>query len=228
MSRKRNARKARKAKESDREHEIAGKPGGEGVDAPSGGGLSAEAAGRDDAQASPSSAEASDGGGGEAELKALCAELNDKLLRTRAEFENYRKRVQREFAEIRSQTKISTVQEFLPVYDHFQMALEHASQSDDVGALRQGIELIQNEFSRTLETLGIVPLQAVGEPFNPEEHEAMAQEPSAEVPEGRVTRQWKVGFKAGERLVRPASVIVSSGLVSSDDDTEDGKKEEVT
>jgi len=145
-----------------------------------------------------------------ADPEVLLRETGEKLLRTKAEFENYRKRVQREFADIREQTKIRVIDEFLTVYDHFQMALSHA-ESDDVQSLRQGMEMIQAEFERTLANLGAEPIDAVGQPFDPEAHEAIAQEPSEEVEEGHVLRQWKAGFRVGERLLRPATVVVSGG-----------------
>jgi molecular chaperone GrpE len=145
-----------------------------------------------------------------ADDQARLQEANDRLLRTKAEFENYRKRVQREFAEIREQTKLLVIQEFLTVYDHFQMALSHAD-SDDLASLRQGMEMIHAEFRRTLGNLGAEEIEALGKPFDPETHDALAQEPSPEVPEGHVLRQWKAGFKLGERLLRPATVVVSAG-----------------
>ena len=160
---------------------------------------------------------------GEPDYKALYHAANDKWLRTKAELENYRRRIQREFTDIRAQTKMMTVQEFLSVYDHFQMAVEHAAQSTDVESLRQGLELIQGEFARTLENLGAVPFDAEGEPFDPELHEAMAQQPSDTVPAGHVLKQWKAGFRLGDRLLRPATVIVSSGAAEEGDDAESGK-----
>jgi len=140
----------------------------------------------------------------------------DKYLRSKAEFDNYRKRTQREFAEIREHVKLLTVQEFLTVLDHFQMAMDHADQSEDVATLKQGIEMILAEFQRTFENLGVAEVKSVGESFDPTLHEAIAQEPSEEIPEGHVVRQWKPGFTLGEKLIRPASVIVSAGPPATD------------
>lgn len=144
-------------------------------------------------------------------LETRLADTQERLLRTRAEFDNYRKRIQREFADIRLQTKLATIHEFLTVFDHFQMALAHASDDTESSSLRQGMELIQAEFSRTLEGLGLTTLNTVGQPFDPILHEAIAQEGSTEIPEGHVLRQWKAGFQLGDRLVRPATVVVSAG-----------------
>lgn len=155
------------------------------------------------------------------DTEALLAEANDKCLRAKAELDNYRRRTQREFAEIRNSVKLMIVQEFLPVLDHFQMALEHADLDASGDALKQGMEMIHSEFKRTFEALGITPVTAAGEPFDPTRHEAMAQEPSDDVPEGHILREWRSGFCMGERLVRPATVVVSSGPPA-----EDGQGEE--
>ncbi len=151
----------------------------------------------------------SDGEATAPDFAAICEELKDRLLRQQAEFDNYRKRTQREFSAIRTQTKAATVEEFLTVYDHFSMALTHAN--EDCSALRQGMEMILAEFRRTFESLGVEEMATVGLPFDPNEHEAIAQEPSDEVPEGHVLRQWKSGFRMGDRLLRPAAVVVSAG-----------------
>ncbi|MBT3379656.1 MAG: nucleotide exchange factor GrpE [Lentisphaerae bacterium] len=141
----------------------------------------------------------------------LLAEARDKILRSKAEFDNYRKRTQREFAEIREHVKLLTVQEFLTVLDHFRMAMDHADQSEDVATLKQGMEMILAEFQRTFENLGVSEVKSAGEIFDPTKHEAIAQEPSEEIPEGNIVRQWKPGFLLGEKLIRPATVIVSAG-----------------
>lgn len=143
------------------------------------------------------------------DYQALGEELKDKLLRQHAEFDNYRKRTQREFTAIREQAKAATVEEFLTVYDHFGMALAHADEQSSM--LRQGMDMILVEFRRTFESLGVEEMAPVGQPFNPNLHEAIAQEPSETVPEGHVLRQWKAGFRIGEKLLRPAAVIVSAG-----------------
>lgn len=152
----------------------------------------------------------------------LLDEARDKYLRSKAEFDNYRKRTQREFAEIREYVKLLTVQEFLTVLDHFRMAMDHADQSEDVATLKQGMEMILAEFERTFENLGVSEVKSVGEPFDPTLHEAIAQEPSEDMPEGHIVRQWKPGFSLGEKLIRPAAVIVSAGSPAADaEDTAD-------
>ncbi len=143
-------------------------------------------------------------------LQKQLAEANDKFLRAKAEHENYRKRVQREFGEIRQTTKLLTVSDFLSVYDHFQMAMSH-DQTADYEALKTGMKMIQSEFNKALENLGIETINAEGQVFDPNEHEAVAQEASDTVPAGQVLNQWKSGYRMSGKLIRPASVVVSSG-----------------
>lgn len=150
-------------------------------------------------------------------LKNDLQEAEDKFVRSKADLDNYRKRVQKEAAEIRQYTRLSTVEQFLPVFDHFQMAMQHVGENPDVETLKQGMDMILNEFSRTFESLGVERVNAEGRPFDPNEHEAMAQEPSDEIPEGHVLRQWKCGYRMGERLLRPATVVVSSGPAEEKD-----------
>jgi molecular chaperone GrpE len=146
-----------------------------------------------------------------AELNRKLGEANDRFLRLYADFDNYRKRMQKEMSEARNNARNATVETFLTVFDHFMMAMEHADHNPDFQVLYQGMKLISSEFERTLESLGIQRVDAIGEEFDPNVHDAVSQEASDEVPAGRVLRQWKCGFRVGDRLIRPASVIVSSG-----------------
>ncbi len=144
-------------------------------------------------------------------LEEQLRESGEKYMRLRAELDNYRKRMQREAGEIREYAKASTIEEFLSVFDHFQMAMDHVGQASDIATLKQGMQMILGEFRKTFESLGVKPVDATGQVFDPEQHDAVAQEPSSEVEAGRVLRQWKCGYRLGERLLRPATVIVSSG-----------------
>ena len=141
----------------------------------------------------------------------IIAELNDKLLRLHADFDNYRKRMAREANETRERSKIAVITEFLPVYDFYNMAMKHASTSDDVNAIKQGMQMILNEFKRALDSFSIKEIPTEGKPFDPRLHEAAKTEASESVPEGTIIAQWKPGYMMGERLIRPAMVVVSSG-----------------
>lgn len=170
----------------------------------------------DDADTQAAEAAAADGDAAEKapeqpDYQAQLAEMTDKLLRSRAEFDNYRKRITREFGDVREQAKQRTIGEFLPVYDTFILAVSHMETSSDIESIKQGMQMILTEFERTFESLGVKEVAAVGEPFDARFHEAVAQEASDSVPEGTVIRQWKSGFTVGENLLRPATVVVSSG-----------------
>jgi molecular chaperone GrpE len=141
----------------------------------------------------------------------LLALANDRYLRARADFENYRKRMAREFTEVRENARQQTVSEFLGIYDFILLAIEHAETAVDMDAIRQGLRMIFTEFERTFENLDVKLIETVGKDFDPNLHEAISQEASADIPEGKIIRQWKPGFTLGNRLLRPASVVVSSG-----------------
>ncbi len=166
-------------------------------------------------QASPTEAEqepqAQQGEPQEQDLQEKVRELNDKYLRAKAQYDNYRKRMQREFDDVRKETKASTLAEFLTVYDHFQMALQHAENQGDYATLKQGIDMIYNEFGKAFENLNVMPIHAEGKTFEPNLHEAVGHEHSDEVPAGQVIKQYQCGYQVNDRLVRPARVVVSAG-----------------
>jgi molecular chaperone GrpE len=91
------------------------------------------------------------------------------------------------------------------------MAVIHAGQNADVDSLKQGMTMIFNEFEKALENAGVTRFSALGQLFDPNLHEAVSQEPSAEVPADSVSREWKCGYRIGDRLLRPATVVVSAG-----------------
>jgi len=150
----------------------------------------------------------------------LIAELNDKYLRLRADFDNYRKRMAREADETRERSKIIVVTDFLPVYDFFMMAMQHSEKTDDIAALKQGMNMILNEFKKAFDGLGVKEINAVGKEFDPKFHEAMKTENSDDVPEGTVIAQWKAGYIIGDRLIRPATVVVSAGPAKKEEAAE--------
>jgi molecular chaperone GrpE len=146
-----------------------------------------------------------------AELETKLQEAEDKILRTHAEYDNYRKRSFREIADARAYVKADTLTPVLNVFDHFKMAVDAAEQTEDMNVIREGMKMINNEFSRAMEEFGVEEINAVGTVFDPKIHEAVAKEPSDEVEEDTVIKQWRCGYKLGERLLRPATVVVSTG-----------------
>jgi molecular chaperone GrpE len=151
-----------------------------------------------------------------AELESQLQEASQRALRAQAELENYRKRIQREMdSEIRY-AALPLVRDLLAVLDNLNRAIEatQARSAGEVSAdsgLLEGVRMVAAQFESTLKQHGCMPIETVGTPFNPNEHQAIAQEPSTEHPAGTVTRATQVGYKLHDRVVRPAQVFVSTG-----------------
>lgn len=145
------------------------------------------------------------------EILEKLAVSEDKYLRLNAEFDNFRKRVIREKSDIRINAQFEVLNHIVPVLDHFEFALGSADQSHNLDKLFEGMKLIKTEFERALTTLGVELINAVGKPFDPKFHEAIAYEASDEVEKEIVLKQWRAGYKMGDRLIRPATVVISSG-----------------
>ncbi len=145
------------------------------------------------------------------ELNDKVAAAEDKYLRLQADYQNFRKRSAKDITSARGYAVIDTVSPFLQVFDMFDMALTAATKTDNITSLIEGMNMIQNQFGKALEELGIEQYTATGKPFDHNLHEAVATEPSETVPEGEVVRQWNCGYKMGEQILRPARVVVSGG-----------------
>jgi molecular chaperone GrpE len=145
------------------------------------------------------------------ELTAEKASLHDRLLRHRAEFENYRKRVERERSGLYQHGRDDVLLQLLPVVDNFERALSSLETSEgDAEALRHGIELIHKQFKDALSKFGLEPVEAVGKTFDPHVHEAVTTEATDEHEENTVIEEFQRGYKIGNRLLRPAKVKVAS------------------
>ncbi len=145
-------------------------------------------------------------------VEALRGELaaeKDRNIRLLADFDNYRRRVTREKNETYQRATEAAIAEFLPVLDNFDRAIAQAPAAGDPFA--DGMRMVYGQFSDVLAKAGLTPIAAMGEPFNPAIHEAIAYQPSPDAPEGHVIYEAKRGYRMGDRVVRPASVIVSSG-----------------
>lgn len=148
------------------------------------------------------------------ELEKLNGEiqsLREKLIYLEADYQNYRKRVVKDLSEARLCGAAGTLEPFLTVFDFLGMAKTAAEKSENIESIRQGLNMIIGEFHKAFDELGVKKIATVGADFDPRMHEAAAHEPSDEVPEGKIIREWSGGFKLGERLLRPARVVVSSG-----------------
>lgn len=143
-----------------------------------------------------------------AEKTKEAAEFFDKWLRLRAEFENFKKRVQKEKADLLKFGNESLLRALLPVLDNLTRALDHGKEAGGDPSLVEGVELIHKQFINILERFGVKPISAVGELFDPEKHEAVAQEESDLEP-NKIMGEVEKGYFYHERLLRPAKVIVA-------------------
>jgi molecular chaperone GrpE len=142
--------------------------------------------------------------------KKEAAEANEKYLRTYADFENYRKRMQRDLADFRKYANEQLALELLPVVDHLGLALKHASETGEAnGGLLQGVEMVYKQFRDILEKFGIKPFQAEGEPFDPAKHDAVMQVPTTEAPENTVVQVLQDGYWYYDKVLRHAKVGVA-------------------
>lgn len=148
------------------------------------------------------------------QIDALTRDKNllfDQLLRRQAEFENYRKRTERDRAETYNRARADIITELLPVIDNFDRALSSLeTSSEDAAGLRHGIELIHKQFKDILTKLGLEPVEAVGRPFDPHVHEAVATELTDAHEENTIVAEFERGYKLGDKLLRPAKVKVAS------------------
>ena len=149
-----------------------------------------------------------------AQINALIAEkasLYDRLLRGQAEFENYRKRVERERGELYQRGRDDVLLQFLPVVDNFERALSSLETSDgDAESMRHGVELIHKQFKDLLSKFGLEAVEAVGQVFDPHVHEAVTTEATDKHEENTVIEEFQRGYRIGDRLLRPAKVKVAS------------------
>ena len=136
-------------------------------------------------------------------------EFSDRLLRTMAEFDNYRKRVAREKEDLIKYGNEKFAFDILFVMDNLERSLEQARKSQEVEPVIEGIEMIRKQFVSALEKFDVKPFESVGEPFDPERHEAMAQQEHDEYEENTVIEEYQKGYFLKEKLLRPARVIVS-------------------
>ncbi len=144
----------------------------------------------------------------EAELKREKEELQDRLLRTAAEFDNYRKRIDRERRDHADAAKADAIEDLLPIIDNLERALQ-APVGTDAEGYRKGVELVHQQMMDLLRRRGVKPIQSVGADFDPRVHEAVVHEASADHREGEVMEEMRRGYMLGERLLRPAMVKVA-------------------
>ncbi len=145
------------------------------------------------------------------------ARLRDQLLRLQADFDNYRKRVARDDALRARRATERLIEDVLPVLDHFEMGLKAARDGAIPTAIYDGLALVHSQLLDVLKKAGVAPMEAAGTAFDPQCHECVAHLPSAEFPEGMIIDQTRQGYWLGDYLLRPAQVVVSSGMPAAPD-----------
>lgn len=144
------------------------------------------------------------------QAKSDAERYRDQLLRTAADFDNFRKRTRRELEDAQRRGKESAVKELLPVFDNLERALTMGDQND-AKAIVDGLRIILRQFETTLDKVGIVRVETVGKPFDPNVHEAIQHMSSPDVPAGCIAAEVQAGYKLGDYLLRAAMVVVSKG-----------------
>ncbi len=142
--------------------------------------------------------------------QAQAAEYLDGWQRSRAEFANYKKRVEAEREEVRRASNEALLLKLLPVVDDFERAFQKIPREAAASPWVNGIHMILRKLQAILESQGVVPIQAAGQPFDPQQHEAVLLEETAEHPDGTVMAELQRGYRLGERVLRPAQVKVAT------------------
>ena len=149
-------------------------------------------------------------------LRSRITELEDELLQTQqrmmriaADYENFKRRSDREKDEIRRFGTEKLLLEMIPVQDNFDRALSHSQNSEDRQSLLQGVEMVKRQFEGVLRKAGCEPFESLNAPFDPQRHEAVQQIETAEHPPNTVVEEYQRGYHLKERLIRPALVVVS-------------------
>ncbi len=137
--------------------------------------------------------------------------LRDQFVRLQADFANFRNRTQRERIELYQRANEDLLLEILPVLDHYELGLQNAEQHDADPAVLDGFKLVLDQFQNVLNKFNLKPIEAVGEVFDPHHHEALTHMPSNDYPAEVCSNQVRRGYMFGDKLLRAAQVVVSSG-----------------
>ncbi len=149
-------------------------------------------------------------------------QLRDQLLRARAEFDNYRKRVNRDTEHTRKMAAEALVRDLLPILDNLELAVEHSGEdAENAEALREGVNMVLKQMHDVLRRHGVEPIESLKAPFDPNVHEALMQTHSDEVPADHVAQVFQKGYKLGDQILRPAKVVVSQGPAAAEEKTQE-------
>jgi molecular chaperone GrpE len=153
-------------------------------------------------------------------LTSELQEINDKYVRLYAEFENYKKRINKDKEELVRYGNESLIFELLPVIDNLEMALKHSSHNLNTGIVH-GVEITLKELQRLLEKFGLSPIDASGKPFDPTVHHAMTQVERDDVEEKTVVEEFRKGYMLWDKVLRPSLVAVSQKPFTGQEKTEE-------
>lgn len=135
--------------------------------------------------------------------------FKDQLLRTAADFDNFRKRTRRDLVDAERRGRDDFLREILPVFDNLERAVQHVEKASDVQSVAEGIRMVLRQLADTLGKLGVERVPTVGTPFDPAMHEAVQHFETSEHPPGSVAAEVQGGYRAQDRLIRPALVVVA-------------------
>lgn len=135
-------------------------------------------------------------------------DFNEKYMRAHAEFENAKKRIEKEKMDFLKYANDGFIMEFLPIVDNLEMAEKYIKEAKDFKAVQEGVDMIQAQIQRFLKDIGVEKIKTVGEKFDPHIHEAMEVEESGDRENGLITGELKPGYRINGRLLRPASVKI--------------------
>lgn len=152
-----------------------------------------------------------DGDDGTATLQADLDRFRDLAMRSQADFENYKKRAAREKDDAIKYANKALLEKLVSIIDHFELGLEAARGEGEKSPIYSGMSLVLKQLQDLVTESGLHSIDAVGKKFDPNFHEAIGHEPSEEVPEEHVLRQTRRGYRFKDRLLRPSTVVVSSG-----------------
>lgn len=152
-------------------------------------------------------------------------ECLDRLLRLQADFDNYKKRLDKERIEFIKFANEEIVVDILKIVDDFERAVEAGKSKHDFDVLYEGIEMIYKDTKEFLKKNGVAEIDAKGKPFNPHEHEAMMQEETDEHPEGHVSEEFQKGYMLNGRIIRPAKVKVAKRAKTENQEPNNENKE---
>jgi molecular chaperone GrpE len=157
-----------------------------------------------------------------AQLKAELDKYKDIALRSVADLDNYRKRMAREKDDAIRYANANFLERLIPILDNFELGLQAAKAGGGQSAILDGMKMVFKQLQDFLASCGVETVEATGEHFDPNLHEAIAQEENAEVEEGVVIRQLRKGYRLKDRLIRPANVVVSKGMPVGEDSAKAG------